>query len=266
MKKPFSITILSVIAVVIFASSYGCNRKKITHALPPQGTVTDLPAEELLYSNDSIAIYKMDSILFFKLQASHPVSQDTLPYLSDYATAKALLQGRVIFGGYNQETGAIDSSINGEMIYALKSTKGPDILAHEQPYYWDMAFSRYYPTEDILVCEEGHSSDFSFDLKHAVIGPERVGNPAYIRASPTEKYRLNGWFPGQECSDYFIQIKKDNHYELYTRLPMDLTKEGFDLCTLQEEFWVDDHTLLFRNHYFGVSDERLGFFRLVIKP
>ena len=222
-----------------------------------------------LFDNDTIRISKIDSVQYFQARTEFfkPKDQaDTLVYIEDFQKAKSLLKGRVTFGQYNNDLNIIDSTLDGTMIAKIVFSNGEEIEANDQQYFWDMGFWRYYPTEDILLCEGGHSSDFSFDLKNGIIGPEWVGNPDYINESPNKTYRLNGWFPGQECSDYFIQRKTSNGYEHLVTIPMDLTKKQFDLCTIGEIFWISENHFYFRNTYFGITDdERLGFFSLEIK-
>jgi len=75
----------------------------------------------------------------------------------------------------------------------------------------DFSFIAYFPSEEILLFEGGHTSDFSISIKTGE-SLKTVGNPEYFIDSPTKKYRLNGWFPGQECSSYFFQKKTSGNY------------------------------------------------------
>lgn len=225
-----------------------------------------MEVESFVYENDTIGISKIDSVSFLSLKKKFERKVDTLEYTEDITEAMKILKGRVIFAGYNEDTYKLDSSIVGEMIYEIRFNNGKKLNVIEQENYGDLGFYRYYPTLDILLCEGGHSSDFSFDLKNGLIGPEVVGNPAYILKSPTNKYQLNGWFPGQECSSYFIQTINETGNKLVAELPLSISKEGFDLCTISDIFWVDDQTLYFRNFYYeNTSDLRLGYFKLIIK-
>lgn len=255
------------LALVCLIISFGCNRKGSSEEKSTQDTVYKKAIlGELEFENDTIDIYKIDSVAFFDSKKTVQLSSDTLPYISDFEVAKKLLKGRVIFGGYNNETGIIDSSINEGMIFKINFPNGKKVLANEQHYFWDVVFWRYYPTENILLCEGGHSSDYSFDLKNAVIGPDLVGNPDYIVYSPSKQYRLNGWFLGQECSSYFIQKLINGRYQFLIQIPIDLSEEQFDLCTITDIFWISETELFFRNTYFSSNgDPRLGFFRLKIK-
>lgn len=258
-----------IVLICLFATSCDFAKPSIQQQVYNQDSIFNAIvalADSLVYDNDTIAIFKIDSAVYSKVQNGAIAARDTLPYVSDFEVAKKLLKGRVVFGGYNNSTRLIDSTLNGEWIYAVHFENGKSILTNQDQYLWDVGFFRYYPTEDILLCEGGHSSDFSIDLKNAVVGSELVGNPKYMLLSPSAKYRLNGWFPGQECSDYFLQMKTAQGYELLTRIPMHISKEGFDFCTLKDEFWKDDTNLYFRNVYFGIDDDpRLGYFRLQIK-
>ncbi|WP_282628072.1 hypothetical protein [Empedobacter sedimenti] len=255
----------SYLFIIVICIIYSCQQnnggKKID-----KNEIVSLKQDSLIFENDTISIYKIDSIDFFKTKNQVKINNDTLFYIDNFEEAKEILKGRVVFGGYNSDTNLIDSTINDQMIFMINFANKNKIFANEEEYFWDMAFSRYYPSEEILLCEGGHSSDFSFDLKNGIIGPELVGNPKYIRYSPSKKYRLNGWFPGQECSIYFIQKQTKSAYKPYTFIPIDLTKEQFDLCTIIDIFWKTDTELFFRNTYFyDGKDKRLGFFKLKIK-
>lgn len=222
--------------------------------------------DSVVYDNDTLTIYRIDSISFLSARNNVKANRDSLPYISDFDAAKKILKGRVVFGGYNSDTHLIDSTLDGEMICAVHFSNGKSIITNENQFFWEAGFVRYYPSEDILLCEGGHSSDVSINLKNGSFGADIVGNPEYIVSSPSGKYRLNGWFPGQECSDYFLQKKTPTDYQLFTRIPMDVSKEGFDFCTLIDIFWLDDANIYFRNTYFEVEDDpRLGYFRIMIK-
>lgn len=222
--------------------------------------------DSLVFQNDTLAIYQVDSISFFEAKATHVPDQDTLVYFEDMDMVKQLLRNKVTFGGVNEASNKIDTLIPGLWVAKILFQNGDSLLAENEDELLWMNFVRYYPSEQILLMEGGHSSDYSFDLKNGNRGADKVGNPDYIVYSPSKQFRLNGWFPGQECSDYFLQIKKGTDYVYYSAIPMDLSKQSFDLCTIKDIFWQTDEQLYFRNTFFtDQPDSRLGFFRMQIK-
>lgn len=251
---------------------WGCHNAS-SNKQAPSGNETDTLQTQkniegqLLFDNDTIAIYRIDSVSYFEQRQKFYVEQDTIPYIADFEQAKKILQGKVVFGGWNDGQRIIDSLLDGQMISMVRFDNG-DIFDQnlQKGIFSDVYFVKYYPTEDIVLFEGGHTSDFSINLKNGLMDVEQVGNPDYIVHSPNKHYRLNGWFPGQECSSYFIQKQVEGEYVFCTGIPIHLTKEAFDLCTIDDIFWKSDQELYFRNKYYGsTDDERLGFFKLTVK-
>ncbi|TDS14676.1 hypothetical protein [Sphingobacterium paludis] len=221
--------------------------------------------DSLLFGDSQLRIFKIDSAAYF--QVRRLPQHDTLPYVEDLAETKTLLKGRVIFGAsvFQEGKSSVDSSVHGGALYSVRFANGDSLTFRDRPEFMEIGFVRYYPSEDILVFEGGHSSDYTIDLRRGLLGPEVVGNPSYINESPGRPFRLNGWFPGQECSSYFLQQRSRNGYQKYAELPLHLHTSDFALCTLVDIFWSSDSTLYFRNSYFdGFQDPRSGFFKLVI--
>lgn len=109
----------------------------------------------------------------------------------------------------------------------------------------ECSFRAYFPAEDILLLECGHTTDRSFDLS---TGKETydTGNPGLVTTSPTGKYRLNKVFEGQECFDHFLQENKQNKFQKIVELNKSFEKQFNKwLCVIEKEFWVDDYTLYF---------------------
>lgn len=109
--------------------------------------------------------------------------------------------------------------------------------------FGDFFFIAYYPEEDILLCEGGHTTDVSFNLKNGK-ETEETGNPDLISTSPKKEFRLNGHFDGQECYSYFIQRKIADEYLKIIQLDEEFEKiTKVWLCTIGESFWFDEKTL-----------------------
>lgn len=109
----------------------------------------------------------------------------------------------------------------------------------------ECSFRAYFPTEDILLLECGHTTDRSFDLSTRKETYD-TGNPDLVITSPTGKYRLNKIFEGQECFEHFLQEKKQNKYQKIFELNKPFEKQFNKwLCVVEKEFWTDDFTLYF---------------------
>ncbi|GEM_PF-526179 len=238
-----------------------------------EGILLDSPHVEpnrpdsVLFSSSRIRIFKIDSASYFQGSGTRTQSQDSFAYLENFNEVKQRLKGRVIFGTsrYLNGLSSVDTTADGTSLYSVRFLNGDSLTFREKPEFMEIGFVRYYPTEEILVFEGGHASDYAVDLRNGLVGPELVGNPSYIVNSPSKKFRLNGWFPGQECSSYFIQRKIKTDYQKYEDIPLHLTEENFELCTIIDSRWSSDSTLFFRNTYFdGFKDPRSGFFKLVI--
>lgn len=110
----------------------------------------------------------------------------------------------------------------------------------------ECTFVAYFPAEDIILLECGHTTDKSYDLS---TGQEtyEVGNPDLVLASPSGKYRLNRVFEGQECFYHFIQEKKNNTFQKVFELDK-IFKKRFNkwLCVIEKGFWTEDDTFYFR--------------------
>jgi hypothetical protein len=244
----------------------GCQQVKTKHNTPNIGDSSKIKVDTAIFENDTIAIYKIDSSAFMEKKPTSKVNEDTLVYVEDFVKAKELLKGKVKFGDYDMDSHSVDTLKDGTNISYIVADSGDTLKIESNQDFAYVGFVRYYPTENIVLFEGGHTSDYAIDLKNGSIDVMEVGNPQYIQYSPSKKYRLNGWFPGQECSDYFIQEKIGDTYKVLARIPIHLTEEGFDLCTLKDIFWTSDRVLYFRNTYFGFEeDKRLGYFKIILK-
>lgn len=102
---------------------------------------------------------------------------------------------------------------------------------------FDCSFTAYYPTENILLFEGGHSIDFSINLNTGEL-TETTGNPDYIIDSANKTYRFTGWFGGQECSSYFILKKENNAYKY-------LASFDDEICEIIKFYWMNDTAFLY---------------------
>lgn len=221
---------------------------------------------EVFFENDTLTIFKIDSIEFFKHKSLNPLEQDTLTYIADFGKAKKQLAGRVGFGEYDMDLDIVDTNKVGQQVAYVRLANGDTLTAKDNQEFGFIGYVKYYPEEDILLLEGGHTSDYVIDLKTGSSNIDTIGNPMYIFPSKDKKFRLNGWFPGQECSEYFIQQRNGSRYTYLAKIPLSISNEGFDFCTLIDMYWTASNELYFRNNFFGANDDpRVGFFKLILK-
>jgi hypothetical protein len=210
-----------------------------------------------------VDLRQVDSAVYFATKEKSPMPPEKPEKVTDIMQAKRLLKGRVTWGDYAPDGYEIVPKGQGELVCAMTARNGEHWGDENSDGYF---FVAYYPQEDILLLEGGHTSDESFNLttgQHT----EEAGNPDYIVASPSGLYRLNGWFPGQECSVYFIQERAGEQYRNIVPLN-DLFQKttGEWLCTVGEAFWESDDVLFFAIGHWGdagwVNDT---YYRLVLK-
>lgn len=106
------IPILYLLFVLFSACQQNSKSDKAT-VLKPQEQKTP---DTILFQNDTLAIYKIDSVSFFKAKDQLQISKDTLVYYEDINKVKELLKNRVTFAGYNAETDKIDSTLVGSFL------------------------------------------------------------------------------------------------------------------------------------------------------
>ncbi|MFJ1377291.1 hypothetical protein ACILE8_02840 [Capnocytophaga canimorsus] len=130
----------------------------------------------------------------------------------------------------------------------------------------EIGFAAYFPTEDILLFEGGHSSDVSFNLSNGK-ETEEVGNPDYVIASPNNKVRLNGFYGGQECVFYFIQQYKNGQWQKTINLDHIFEKITTKMLCNMSAFWADDTTLyLAHPNYDEQGTMEFIHYKIILKP
>lgn len=180
----------------------------------------------------SIKVKQMDSVEYHLQKEKVNYEQEKIKKITDFQTAKKLLQNCVFFND-NDEDGETQAILK----IRFRNGKEKD---YSNDYYY---FVAYYPIEDILLTEGGHTVDVSFNLKNGN-ETETTGNPDYIVVSPNNIFRLNGHYNGQECSSYFIQKKINNEFLKVIPLDKEFEKQTkIWLCIIGNSFWQDDMTL-----------------------
>lgn len=263
--------VLYCVGIVLLMCS-ACQQNQVKNpVLSPikETIVSEKPAvDSLVFQDNMIRIYKVDSVNFFKERQQADYRRDTIASISDINVARRLLQGRVKFGRYMPgKPMEIDTIVEGDLIVRVRFNDGRLLEAGKTEDGIDLfenMFVKYYPSEEVLLLEGGHSTDQALDLRLGKWKIEEIGNLDYVYFSKHKKYRLNGMFDGQECSSYFLQKRENGNYLTYAQIPLDWNN-NFELCTLKEIFWKGDQQLYFRNFFYGAPhDKRAGFYRLDI--
>lgn len=263
-------------AAIILTLCMACQRNQVKNAADISTNISagklapmKKPAvDSLVFQDKMIRIYKIDSISFFKEQQQADYRRDTIASVSDINLVKKMLQGRVKFGGYTPgKDMEVDTLVEGDLIALVRFNDGRLLEAGKTESTIDLLesmFVKYFPSEEILLLEGGHTTDQALDLRQGKWDVEEIGNLDYVYFSKHKKYRLNGMFNGQECSSYFLQKKENGGYLTYAQIPLDWN-DNFELCTLKEIFWKGDQQVYFRNFFYGAPhDKRAGFYRLDI--
>lgn len=181
-------------------------------------------------------ITSIDSNKYDSLFRKYYKTQSKSAHIDSLDLVKNLLKDIVVF----DELGCVISVIP-------KEGKRTDYEEYDRPI-----FVSYFPTENIIYLEGGHSSDMSFDL---ITGEETdlVGLPFYIVPSPKNLFRINGYWSGQECSYYFIQENNGIAFEKVGDI------ENDELCNMYTSFWTDDRTFyysLMNADYYAEDEEK----------
>lgn len=189
----------------------------------------------------SIKITEIDSSKFYSLYIP-PKSSNRIKITSE-KEAEKLLKRKVKWKDFEYLGRVIDEITleNGQILNINQESN-------------DFSFIAYYPMEDILLFEEGHSSEFSISIKTGE-SLVTVGNPEYIVESPNKKFRLNGWFPGQECSVYFFQKKVENRYIYLADFERGNENFGSDLCYFNKFCWLNDQEFMYCYTDYSVDSE-----------
>lgn len=179
----------------------------------------------------SIKTIEIDSLKFYSLYIP-PKTLQTIKITSEKEVEK-LLASRVTWKEVENLGLTINEIIldNGQILNINQKTH-------------DYSFIAYYPTEEVLLFEGGHSSEYSISIKTGE-SIETAGNPEYIVESQNKKLRLNGWFPGQECSSYFFQEKVGDSYTYLVNYGWASDEFGENVCYFNKFCWLNDHEFMY---------------------
>ncbi len=243
-----------------------CKSEKKTNIEPPVAEdstkkieTVEVPVEKKFQY--SFKLIKTDSVTFKANQTKFQIAKPKINKITDIdliieKTKKwASIKYNVVGDNPKDRTYYLDKITleTGEVIFANS--------------HGECGLTAYYPDENIIVSECGHNSDDCYNLSNGKTTTQ-IGNPEYILESPNKKFRLNGYFPGQECSTYFIQKNIKGEYlkvlEINEVYPYKNVPENF--CTMEDVFWTDDYTLNFTLKNYQNSETGIKeYYQLVIK-
>lgn len=230
LKKIPAIVFLSVVII-------SCEQKTKSHSDPqsieePVTIGAAVPVKSIPHPA-KIAIEKINAAQF-QLATQQEKASKPLEKITDFKTVQRQLDGVVEF-----------EEMDGYLrVNKINFRNGTSIGNKDQ--LADCTFAAYFPTEDVLLLEGGHTIDVSFDLKTGQKTYD-AGNPDLVSASPSGKYRLNKVFEGQECFYHFLQEKKNGKFQKVFELDKIFNKKFNKwLCVIEKGFWTDDYTFYFR--------------------
>ncbi|NLE03856.1 MAG: hypothetical protein GX638_03500 [Crenarchaeota archaeon] len=206
-------------------------------------------------SDYSIHVVVIDSVDYVSIKQKCGGTNMKPVKVTDFKEAKRLLKGVVEFTD-------IENFGDNQAIRRIQFRNGKQFSnLNDFNYYF---FVAYFPEEDILLCEGGHSTDISFDLKNGNETSE-TGNPELFISSPNNKYRLNGNYDGQQCNGYFIQASKNEGFEKIIDLEKEVKrKTNILVCMIKEGFWANDCSLFLKIFDFNYEDGRYKYLKIKI--
>lgn len=207
---------------------------------------------EITENDYTFQVETIDSAQFYTFKKSAKIMLNPIKKITDFEIVKKLLKGIIEF----EEL---------ESYPSIKKIHFRNGSSWESGNDEDM-FIAYYPEEDILLLEGGHSSDLSFNLTNGK-PIEETGNPDHIKTSRNKTFRLNGFYGGQECITYFIEKNINGTFTKVIPLSEELNKgDKMNICSAQEGFWKDDNTLLLRENQAYDQDGKLKikFYKITI--
>ena len=212
-------------------------------------------------------IQKIDSIIFFELKKNANIQKEKMVKITDLELAKEVLKGRVVWGkwGKHNERHQIMEDEQGDLVYEILFRNGKTFSLYERE---EAPFIAYFPQEDVLIAEGGHTSAIIFNLTTGEKDRE-VGNPESRIYSPSKQYRLNTYDNGQ-FTEYFIQEKSETQYKTIIEFSYGSRFQkimGFIPEFIEEAFWLNDTILNFSipTHFFPDGKVETSYYQLTLK-
>ena len=218
-------------------NNYGYLVSQETEQFEKTGYIFDGYLEKL--NKGSVQLDSLTKINFQELKNKAHKNTIKLRKITNLDSIKELLKDRVEW----VTSGFEDDMERDDALKSIITAHGQKLIisqvGNDYGFVDEDDWSGYYPEEEILVLEGGHSSDVCFSIKTGE-NTETIGNPDYIISSPNNMYRLNGYFGGQECISYFFQYKEASEFKYLTEFGWD-----YDVCTFKEFYWLTDTTFIY---------------------
>ena len=236
--------------VKIEYNNYGYLVNEEEEQFSREGFVFDAFLKPLKDEKISIPVQKTTKSVFLKTKKAHTIVSKKLVRITDLDHIKKLLKGRVKWSTWAKD---YDGSLYKRddvpiEIITENNQKIKFAGIGNSDMYFDSDNGGYYPEEDVLVLIGGHSSDQCYSIKTGET-TLTIGNPEYIISSPKKTYRLNGYFPGQECKEYFFQKKVNGNYEYFQSFYL---WSDYGICYFKEFYWINETQFVFKTSYDGV--------------
>ncbi|AIM61871.1 hypothetical protein IX49_15540 [Cellulophaga lytica] len=210
-----------------------------------EGYVFDGYLKQYNNPNLKISTKKINELAYTKIVSKLPKVSHTYKKIGDLDSVKTLLKDKVTWKTIFYD----EKYLRDDALESITLANGQKLLLNQESndYGFTKGWSGYYPDLGILMLEGGHSSDLIIHIKTGESN-NTVGNPEYLITSPTGKYRLNGYYGGQECVTYSLQKKIDGKYSYLGKVNPD-----YDICVFHSFTWVSDtqfvYTLILPEDY-----------------
>ncbi len=229
MKKSYYLFIILLLSIFLFQA---CSKN--TENIEKETVSKNSEVFKINESDFSLEIETIDSIQFYNAKKDANITPEKIEKITDFKVVKKLLNGLIEF----------EEKENDVAIHKITFRNGIVWNSQNEEEF----FVAYYPSEDIILLEGGHSSDISFNLKNGK-ETEETGNPDYLKPSPNKTFRLNGFYEGQECVTYFIEKNNNGQFQKVIPLSELFNKNGnVTICSAQEVFWKNDFTLFLKEN------------------
>lgn len=199
----------------------------------------------------SISITQLDSSSYFSLRGANIIGSDNKKVITDIKQIESLLQDVVDFEVVDGEYLIVRS------IYFRNA--GVYNALYEPPYV-----VAYYPDEDALVCEGGHSMDLIFNLS---TGIEQIGNPSFTFSNTSKTLRFGSLYNGQ-ASEFMIEKKYDNHFQKFIKIDEIISlNTGYVFEMVEEVKWLDDSTFIFKAldaYHLKTEESKTIYYKIIL--
>lgn len=223
--------------------------KKIIFVLALTGLAPLLNAQTP-YQSPYFNWVKLDEKAFTELKKNAKNYDKEVKKITDFETAKKMLKDTVVWGySYYEDPPCA------ECPKIIKFKNGKKFTFDEGSH-----FISYFPEEDVLKLEGGHSSDVIFDLKTGE-REEFAGDPELRKTSPSGVYRINRFYTGHSGQS-FIQQKKSRGYETAIDLTSELWESGILAEATLDLAWIGDNAFIFKIYADAYKTE---FFKITLK-